>query len=85
MSKQKYEIIPEKVPKMKKLQKESKYDGVLDDFFKADIDSARITMEDTKDSNLAIGLRQRITVRGLDLEVAFRTGKGIYLKKGKRK
>lgn len=85
MSEKKYEIIPEKVPKMKKLgRKGSKYDAVIDDFLEADTDSARITYEGTKDSMLAIGLRQRIKVKELkNLQVKYRSGKGVYLLKKK--
>lgn len=83
MSEKKYEIIPEKVPKMKKLgRKGSKYDVVIDDFLSQNIDSARITYEGTKGSMLAISLRQRIKVRELkNLQVKHRSGKGVYLLK----
>lgn len=84
MSEKKYEIIPEKVPKMKKLgRKGSKYDPVIDGFLEANIDSARITFEGVKDSMLAVGLRQRVKVKGLNLEVKHRSGKGVYLVKKK--
>lgn len=75
----------EKVPKMKKLgRKGSKYDAVIDDFLKADTDSARITYEGTKDSMLAISPRQRIKVRELkNLQVKYRREKGVYLLKKK--
>jgi len=85
MSKKRYQIIPEKVPKMKKLgRKGSKYDAVIDDFLEADISSARITYEGAKVSMVAIGLRQRIKVRELkNLQVKYRSEKGVYLLKKK--
>lgn len=77
--------MPEKVPKMKKLgTRGSKYDAVIDDFLEADTDSARITYEGTKDSMLAVSLRQRIKVRELkNLQVKYRSAKGVYLLKKK--
>ena len=70
---------------MKKLgRKGSKYDPVIDDFLKANTDSARITFEGIKDSMLSVSLRQRIKVRDLtNLEVKHRSGKGVYLAKKK--
>ena len=65
-------------------RRDSKYDAVIDNFLKADTDSARITYEGTKDSMLAIGLRQRIKVRELkNLQVKYRSEKGVYLLKKK--
>ncbi len=41
-------------------------------------------MQGTKDSMIAIGLRQRIKVKELkNLEVKYRSGKGVYLLKKK--
>jgi len=73
-----FELIPEKVPRITK--KASRYDPIIDQFLKQDMDSVRVNTIDMKPKELSIALRSRVRARNMmgEIKVSQR-GKNVYL------
>ncbi len=81
--KKNWKIIPEDIPEPSKAGRKakSKYDPILDKFLNSNRDEARIEHKTVEDETLAVGLRNRIKKRQLNLAVHTRKDSGVYLKR----
>lgn len=78
-----FELIPETIPKAKRLKKGSKYDKVIEDFIASNLETARVrSKKGLLSSTIAAGIKNRIDAKGVEnkVDVIVRSG-NVYLKK----
>jgi len=71
----------QKLPKIKKGRKGSKYDSIIDKFSKSDMTSVRVDVKGLDPKMLAIGLRNRIKTRQIKNIKVSQRGDNVYLTK----
>ena len=75
-----YRLIPEELPKSARAVRGSEYDGLLDEFCKGNVPTARVDYPGKTAKALMAGLRSRIKKRELTIRLSLRKG-NLYLAK----
>ena len=75
-----YRLIPEELPKSARAVRGSEYDGLLDEFTRGNVPTARVDYPGKTAKALMAGLRSRIKKRELKIRLSLRKG-NLYLAK----